>query len=224
MNAGRRLIAAMLIASAGTAADPLVVNGGFEQADPADARKPLGWDLPDGLGVQWLPAPGQGHGKAIRLDTRPSEQAMVAQWKAMGITQWDVPSPAKNPIAETYGLSLYSIAFPCVKGQAYRVRWSFIGDPGGVKVWVRGYRAGDDSGRRTYEAVSNGGAHLAGASDQWRQVEHCFKPRDPFGKELGTLKVMLFAFYPARAYWFDDVSVEPITDAAYADYKAHEGK
>lgn len=213
----------LLLAAIAAGAETFPLNGGFEQADPADPRKPLGWDLPDGLGVQWLTAPGQGHGKAICLNTKISEQDMVAQWKKMAITQWDIPSPAKNAIAETYGLSLYSAAFPCEKGRPYRVRWSFIGAPGGVKVWVRGYKPDDDTGRRVYEAVSNGDSHLAGAAEDWRQVEHCFHPtKNTPG--VTSLKVMLFAFYPARAYWFDDLKVEPISDAEYADYRAKAGK
>ena len=39
------------------AAEPLVLNGDLEKADPADATQPLGWDKTDGLGVQWASYP-----------------------------------------------------------------------------------------------------------------------------------------------------------------------
>jgi hypothetical protein len=91
----------------------ILPHGDFEQADPRDAARPAGWDRVDGLGVQWTNAPDAAHGKAIRMDTRISEQAMQAQWVKMGLTNlWNIPKPDKNPIAETYGLSLYSDAIP----------------------------------------------------------------------------------------------------------------
>src|SRR5271155_5569902 len=82
-------------------------NGDFEQADPANPGKPAHWDLPDGLGVQWTDAPsipgGAAHGKAIRMDTSQTEQAMVASYTKAGLTQWIFPKPVNSPIAMTYG-------------------------------------------------------------------------------------------------------------------------
>jgi hypothetical protein len=202
---------------------PLVVNGDFTAADPADARRPLGWDLPDGLGVSWLDAPGTGHGKAIRMDTRVSERDMVTRWQELKL-DWNIPDPATSPVSDTYGLSYYSAAFPAKSGQAYRVSWSFIGNAGGVKVWVRGYGPGTEGGeRRIFEAVSEGGQHLAGASPDWRSAGHCFHPTRMTPK-VTSLKVMLFAYHPAGVYWFDDLRVEEISDATYAEYRRNAGK
>src|ERR1039458_10114276 len=67
-------------------------HGDFEQADPRDPARPAGWDRVDGLGVQWTQAPDAAHGKAIRMDTRLSEQAMQAQWIKTGLTNiWNIP-------------------------------------------------------------------------------------------------------------------------------------
>ena len=86
-------------------ANSVLPHGDFEQPDPRDPAKPAGWDRVDGLGVQWIEAPDAAHGKAIRMDTRVSEQAMQAQWVKRGLTNlWNIPKPEKNAIAETYGL------------------------------------------------------------------------------------------------------------------------
>lgn len=117
---------------------PLLPNGDFQTPAPDDPQRPLGWDRPDGLGVQWTEAPDGDRGKAIRIDTRVSEEEMVRSWREAGLEQWDIPKPAANPVAATYGLSYYSEAVPVRPGQAYRIRFAFRG-AGGAKVWVRGY-------------------------------------------------------------------------------------
>ena len=200
----------------------VLLNGTFEQADSEESRRPLGWELPDGLGVRWLTSPDTAHGKVIAMDTRQSERDMDAQWKRMGITRFAIPEAAKNPIAETYGLSLYSVPFPCIPGQAYRLRWSFAGPAGGVKVWVRGYRDAVN-GKRSYEAVSEGSARPGPEVHGWRTAEHCFHPT-AHTPQVTVLRVMLYAFYPAKDYAFDDVHLEPITPTEYAAYKASDGK
>ena len=106
----------------------------------------------DGLGVQWTKAPDAAHGKAIRMDTRISEQAMQAQWVKTGLTNmWNIPKPEKNAIAETYGLSLYSDAIPVKPGQAYRITFDYQGPDGGAKVWVRGWGMFQGEKRRRWE-------------------------------------------------------------------------
>jgi hypothetical protein len=112
-------LAALLLAQ--TPGPSLLPNGDFEQADPARADKAAHWDLSDGLAVRWTAAPGQGHGKAIRMDTSLSEQAVVASDAKAGLTQWVFPKPAASAIGETYGLSLYSEPLPVEAGKTYRV-------------------------------------------------------------------------------------------------------
>lgn len=185
------------------AATNLVVNGDFEAVDPADARRPAAWALPDGLGVHWKEDPATA-GRAIWMDTRISEVAMVRQWRLTGLTNtWDIPKPAGNAIADTYGLSYYSAPFAVVSGQVYRVRCDVQG-AGGVKVWVRGY--GMFRGRLTkrYEAMMN----CTGHADAWTPNAMVFNPtlRRP---EVTEMRVMLFAYYPPGRYGFDNVVVEP---------------
>ena len=112
------LILALTAAQGPAQSNSVLPHGDFEQADAQDKAKAAGWDRVDGLGVQWTNAPDAAHGKAIRMDTRVSEQAMQAQWVRTGLTNlWNIPKPEKNPIAETYGLSLYSDPIPVKPGQ-----------------------------------------------------------------------------------------------------------
>jgi hypothetical protein len=205
--------AGLLVAGGAAAAGSnLVANGGFEQRA---GDRPAAWDLPDGLGVQWAEAPGAAGAKqgcAIRLDTRVSEIDMARSWARAGLTNdWHIPKPAGNAIADTYGLSYYSAAFPVVSGVVYRVRCDTLG-PGGWKVWVRGY--GQFRGRltRRYEAVMTGAA----SPGAWTNNALVFHPTR-HRPDVTEMKVMLYAYYPAGVYWFDNVVVEPVAEQGGAD-------
>lgn len=201
-----RCVVALLMAYSAVAAEPLVLNGDFEQADAEHADRPAHWQQPDGLGAQWLPAPVGGHGKAICLDTSISEQAMVAQWTKVGLTEWVFPKPANDVIAATYGLSFYSDAFPIVAGTRYRVTVRYHGS-GGAKVWVRGYGEKAGKQRRLYESQ---GACPA-ANDGWQDFTQDFDPT-AHTPAVTTMKVMLFAYWPAGKSWFDDVRVAALPE------------
>ena len=205
------IIGCLLLASPVFAGN-LLPNGGFEQADPKDARRPLGWDLPDGLGVQWTQS---DNGKAIRLDTQISEIRMDEQWTKLGLTNtWFIPNAASNAIAETYGLSFYSDAIPVKTGQAYRVSFDYKGAAGGGKVWVRcfGQQAGET--RRLYEKIVFCEKNGTG----WVHYQEVFFPTK-FRPAVTEMRVMLYAYYPAGIYWFDNLEIEPISTAEYENAK-----
>jgi hypothetical protein len=183
----------------------LLPNGDFEKANPSDPRRPWHWDLPDGLGVQWLTAPGTGHGKAIRMNTAISERDMVAQWRKMGLSQWDIPNPAGNAIADTYGLSFYSDAIPVKSGMAYRVSFDFKGHSGGGKLWVRGWGMFEGERRRRWETI----VFCRSKGNEWTHFEQDFHPTK-HRPEVTEMKVMLYSYHPAGEYWFDNVKIEPI--------------
>lgn len=199
----------LMLAAVASAAEPLVRNGDFESPDPTDATRPLGWGRPDGLGVRWAEAPssadGKTSGKAMRFDTAVSEKAMVASWKAQGITEWDVPDASGGPIGATYGLSLYSDPFPIVQGQPYAIEVRHRG-VGGGKIWVRGYVRSGDKLKRVYEAQTE----LKPSAD-WVQVVYAFHPTKahPPIPPPTEMKVMLYAYWPAGESWFDDVRLRP---------------
>jgi hypothetical protein len=189
--------------------EEVLANGDFEKADANDPARPAGWDRVDGLGVQWTQSPGDSHGRTIRMDTRLSEQTMQAQWIKTGLTNiWNIPKPAKNPIAETYGLSLYSGPMAVKPGQAYQITFDFKGH-GGAKVWVRGYGILAGEKRRRWETYID----CHGKSDDWTTQSQIFHPTK-FRKDVSEIKVMLFAYHPPGLYWFDNVRIEPVTEAA----------
>jgi hypothetical protein len=186
-------------------------NGAFEQPDAADNTRPAGWGKPDRLGVQWAETGDPAHGKAIRLDTRVSEKAMVEQWKKTGLTnEWNIPNPAGNPVAETYGLSLYSEPIPVTPGQPYRITFDFKGRSGGAKAWVRGWGMLRGEKRRLWETW--GACKSTG--DGWTTCSQVFFPTKA-RPSVTEMRVMLYAYYPAGVYWFDNVRLEPITLQAY---------
>lgn len=195
-------------AFAGESQEPLVKNGTFEAADAKDPGKPAFWFKPDGLGVQWTNEPGSpAHGMCIRMDTSVSEKAMVAQWARTGLSNfWDVPKPADNAIAETYGLSYYSDAIPVKTGQAYKVTFDFKGKGGG-KVWVRCYGFFEGEMRRRYEKLVN----CKGSEKEWTTQSAILHPTRQ-RPEVREMKVMLYAYYPPGIYWFDNVRIDPIDE------------
>ncbi len=197
-------------AAVSSPAQDILADGNFDKADAADPARPAGWDRVDGLGVQWTTTPDSSHGRAIRMDTRLSEQAMQAQWIKTGLTNiWNIPKPEKNPIAETYGLSLYSAPMPVKPGQAYRITFDFKGPSGGAKVWVRGYGMFAGEKRRRWETYV--ACHAKG--DGWTTCSQIFHPTK-FRPDVSEMKVMLFAYYPPGVYWFDNVRLEPVPEAA----------
>ena len=149
-----RLLIVLTVTPCHAQSNSLLPHGDFEQADLRDKARPAGWDRVDGLGVQWTQAADAAHGKAIRMDTRVSEQAMQAQWIKTGLTNiWNIPKPEHNAIAETYGLSLYSDPIPVKAGQAYRITFDYQGHDGGGKVWVRGWGLFQGEKRRRWETT-----------------------------------------------------------------------
>jgi len=208
------LLACLLCFSAASAQplpSSLLPNGDLEAADAADAAKPAAWGKPDGLGVQWVDSGDSSHGRAIRMDTRVTEKAMAAQWRKAGLTnEWNIPKPADNPIAETYGLSLYSDPIPVRREQPYRITFDFKGPSGGAKVWVRGWGMIRGKERRRWEIPV--GCNSKGGG--WSTCSQVFFP-GKFSPEVTRMRVMLFAFYPAGVYWFDNLRLEPITVQEY---------
>ena len=209
----RMTIFGCLLLTSPVFAGNLLPNGDFEQADPVDSRRPLAWDLPDGLGVQWVQS---DHGKAIRMNTQISEIRMNEQWTKLGLTNtWFVPKAAATAIAETYGLSFYSAAIPVKTGQAYRVSFDYKGAPGGGKVWVRCFGPQAGESRRLYEKI----VFCEKKGADWVHYQEVFFPTK-FRPAMTEMRVMLYAYYPAGIYWFANIEIQPLSIAEYDRVKA----
>lgn len=202
----------VLFLLAAQAEDPpppvLLANGGYELADKERPEKPLGWDLPDGLGVQWVIEAGRG--RVIFMDTTVPERDMEKRWREKGLEQWHIPDAAANAISDTYGLSYYSDPFPAAPGQAYAVSFNWKGASGGAKLWVRGYGVKGGKPRKLYETW----IPCRGPNDQWNRMRQAFHPtrRTPGVSEL---RVMLYAYYPPGRYGFDDIAIVAISPEDY---------
>jgi hypothetical protein len=198
----------------GAHAQSVLPNGDFEQADPTHPGKPAHWDLPDGLGVQWIDAPNvpgmPQHGKAIRMDTSQTEQAMMASYAKAGLTQWIFPHPGGDKIGRSYGLSLYSEAIPVTPGKTYRVTFDYMSVLGTAgKLWFRAYDEVNGTEKRVYEGTIGCG----GGGGEWRQFTGVFHPTK-YRPNVKEFKIMLFAYYPPGVAWFDNVRVETVDEAA----------
>ncbi len=189
----------------------ILPNGDFEAADPAHPGKAAHWDAVDGLGVQWTQAPvvpgAPPHGKAIRMDTAQTETAVVASDAKAGLIQWVFPKPAETPMAESYGLSLYSEALPVVAGKAYRVTFDYMSEKGTAgKLWFRAYADVNGEKKRVYE-----GTIECGGTGTWKQFTGVFHPTK-YRPNVAEFKIMLFALYPAGVAWFDNIKVEAVDE------------
>jgi hypothetical protein len=200
-------LAALNVVTLTTHAQSVLPNGEFEQEDPAHPGKALGWDLTDGLGVQWTMAPDSTHGKAIRMDTSVPETTLVESYQKAGLTQWVFPHPQGNAIAETYGLSLYSEAVPLVPGKTYRVTFDYMADKGTAgKLWFRAYADVNGEKKRVYEGTID-----CSGGPTWKQFTGVFHPTRHTANAT-EFKIMLYAFYPPGVAWFDNVKVETVDD------------
>jgi hypothetical protein len=212
MSARALILAGIFVgASLAARAQSVLPNGDFEQGDPAHPGKPLHWDQPDGLGVRWSTVPvaitqGQKpHGKAIRMDTSVSEQAMVASYQKAGLTQWVFPHPQGNAIGETYGLSLYSDAVPVEAGKNYRITFDYMSEKGTAGfILMRGYADVNGRKKRVYEKKIE--CNSQGAWKTFTDIAHPARSPQP----LVEFKIMLFAYFPDGVAWWDNVKVEPI--------------
>jgi len=203
------LLAAFSLLPVFARAQSVLPNGDFEQGDPAHPGKALHWDAVDGLGVRWTDAPvlpgSPPHGKAIRMDTSVSEIDMVASYQKAGLTQWVFPKPAGNAIAETYGLSLYSDAVPISPGKNYRITFDYMSEKGTAGfILMRGYANVNGQKKRVYEKKIE--CASVGAWKTFSDIAHPGRSPQP----AEEFKIMLFAYFPAGAAWFDNVKVEPI--------------
>jgi hypothetical protein len=199
----------MTIAAQGA---PILPNGDFEQGDAFHPGKAEHWDAIDGLAVAWTDAPAvagaPAHGKAIRMDTSLSEKDAVASYAKAGLTQWVFPNPAADPIAASYGISLYSEAIPVVPGKTYKVSFDFMSPQGGTggKLWFRGYGTVEGQEKRLYE----GNVDCTGGPT-WQHFTGIFHPTK-HTPNVTSFKIMLFAYYPPGVAWWDNIDVEMVDE------------
>jgi type II secretion system protein G len=193
----------------------LVANGGFEEG----TKHPAHWDRCDGLTTFWEKDP-ERPGKCLRVDSRVSNDDYHARLEEMKLENPPPPKPPraiKGPGYDTVGgmdgVPYFSDWIEVKPGATYRLSVDVRSEGGAPKVFVKGYaelpfeideggRAVTKNLRKVVFKVSvdaKGGPH-------WKTSTLDFCPtreRD----DVKWIRVMLYAYWPAQTYWFDNVSV-----------------
>ena len=221
------LLAASAAGQAGTSQKPVrdtaagpttnrVQNGDLERGDK---NGPAGWQRPDGLTSFWVKDPLRT-GKCLRFDTDVYKEEARARWAEMEQKNPPPPRPktptrgAKyNTAGGTNGVPFYCDPFPVTAGQAYRLDVDFLPGACGVegktiretKVFVKGYVVHQGRNRVIFKIYKN----CRGKAGAWTRNTLYFHPTDrtPLVK---TVRVMLFPYWPAGEYYFDNIRITPV--------------
>ncbi|MEK7271133.1 MAG: hypothetical protein AAB215_09370 [Planctomycetota bacterium] len=205
----------------------LLKNGSFEEKSGNDlAPGPAGWDPPNDLTTFWEKDDDPAHGFVIRVDTGVLESEAKAREKEMdaAASEKRKPAPARpktepgprdkyGVIGASYGVSLYGEAIPVKPGKAYRLTVDVKGKSGkdfAPKVWVRGLSDLGGRERRLYDFPLT--CRLGG--EGWRTFSGAFHPTKNTPK-VQRMRVMLYAYWPAGEYGFDNVRIVEITAEEY---------
>jgi type II secretion system protein G len=191
----------------------LVANGGFEEGTKDPAR----WSRCDGLTTFWEKDP-ERPGKCLKIDSRVSNDDYHARLEEM--KQAD-PPPAKPPrLTEGYGavggndgVPYWSDWIEVKPGATYTLSVDVRSEGGKPKVFVKGYAElpfeVDEGGKAVTKlirkVVYKVSVDAAGGA-RWKTstLEFCpTRERD----DVKWIRVMLYAYWPAQTYWFDNVSV-----------------
>jgi len=196
----------------------LVPNGSFQKGKLA----PEGWQQPDNLTTFWAVRPGGERGdKCIMVDTDVYE-AEVKEWHERRKRNPNARPPKKTPptgekyntIAGTYGVPFWSDEIPVRKGAAYRISADVKGTSKGdsfPKVFVKGFADIKGRPRKVYEF------YLAcrNTTGEWQSyTSRPFHPSRTIGRNptADRMKVMLYAYWPPGAYYFDNIRIEEVYD------------
>jgi len=196
----------------------LVCNGSFEKGK----NTPEGWQRPDKLTTFRVPRPGgKPDQMCIMMDTDVYE-AEVTEWHETLKRNPHARPPRKtqptgeryNTIGGTYGVPFWSDEIPVKKGAAYRIRAEMKGTSKGdtfPKVFVKGFADIKGRPRKVYEF------YLACRNTTGRWQTYTSKPFHP-SRTIGSsptanrMKVMLYAYWPAGTYYFDNIHIEEVRD------------
>ena len=196
----------------------LLPNGSFEKGK----RGLEGWQRPDGLTTFWVSRPDGPKGqKCLMIDTDVYETE-VKQWQEALKENPNARPPRKTPtsgpkydtIGGTYGVPFWSQPIPVRKGAAYRISAEMKGASAGdvfPKVFVKGFTDIKGRERKVYEF------YLACRNSTGRWQTYTSKPFHP-SRTIGRapsadrMKVMVYAYWPPGAYYFDNIRIEEVPD------------
>lgn len=205
----------LLCAHAAHAQTNLVKNGGFEEG----TKDPAHWDRCDGLTTFWEKDP-ERKGKCLRVETRVSNEEYHARLEEMKEKD---PPPAKPPreikgpgydtVGGNDGVPYWSDWIDVKPAAIYRLSVDARSGGGRPKVFVKGYAElpfevdeGGKAVKRLIRKVVFKVSVDADGGPTWQTSTLDFCPtreRD----DVKWMRVMLFPYWPAETYWFDNVSI-----------------
>jgi hypothetical protein len=202
----------------------LCPNGGFEEGD----KSPAHWDRPDGLTTFWEKDEKRG-GKCIRIDSRVSNEDYHRRLDEMKLPEPPPARTTKDPSKTGYGavggndgVPYWSDFIEVKPGVRYRLSVDCRSQGGKPKVFLKGYAEipaeieEDGKAKKTLlrRMVSKISLDAEGGLE-WKRTSVEFCPSRE-RKDVRWVRIMLYAYWPAQTYWFDEVSlveVGPDADA-----------
>jgi hypothetical protein len=172
----------------------LLEDGTFEKGDP----HPPGWDA--------YGKPTQ-HGAVSRVAGVKGRKGTVLRFE-MG-----------KEVAATYGTQYYSESMPCELGATYRFKVDCATAGPNMKVFIKCYdevtdpETGQTQLREVYRKQHDCHPKKGGG---WSEEVTTFTPRltvNMKGRSVKSMRVMLYAFHPAGACWWDSAVMKKIGDA-----------
>jgi hypothetical protein len=193
----------------------LVKNPGFEEG----GRYPAHWDRCDELTTFWEKDEQRG-GKCIHINSRIDNDEYHRRLEEM---KQEDPPPPKPPrqikgigydtVGGNDGVSYYSDWIDVKPGMRYTLSADVRSDGGKPKIFVKGYTEMpveiDDNGKATTVMMRRATFKVFLDCDggrTWKTSTLTFCPTHD-RQDVKWIRVMLYAYWPAENYWFDNVRV-----------------
>jgi hypothetical protein len=113
----------------------------------------------------------------------------------------------KKDTAASSGIAVLSESIPVEEGACYRVGADILSKAPSVILFVKGYA---DIAGQPREIYNHQARYYPEKKGEWeRRMTEAFRPRHPWLK-VQSLRVMLYAYWPAGDVYFDNVSVRKV--------------
>ena len=199
----------------------LVANGDFQAA----GQQPRGWEKVDNL-TMFLEQADAGRGRVLHMDTDVYEsqaRRWTQQFKA-GAALAEAPKkiptrgPKYNTVGGNYGVHNTCEPIPVVPGKTYRVEIDYrcaSGDFFFPKLFFRGWADVEGNDRIVYDGYLS----LRSMEETGRWKHNCRlltvpRPEEIGGRRVKYLRLMIYAYWPAGDYYFDNVGLYEVIAAA----------
>jgi hypothetical protein len=206
----------------------LVINGDFEQlvrTGPGAGVDPVGWERPNGL-TTFIERQDALHGRSLHMDTDVYESDYNRWIKEFAAGAATAKAPRKTPtqglkydtVGGNYGVHFYSDPIPVTPGRTYRVEIDYrsaTGDFFFPKLFIRGWADVEGQDRIVYDGYL--ALRSLEKTGDWKHNQRLVTvplPEALGGRKIKYLKLMIYAYWPPGDYYFDNVALYEVVDAA----------